>query len=81
MEWIKEKALKFMDETNGELFDDALAEDDGHLRDQMISLLDDKTSGLHDVTRRLFFLYKTYHEKIVQEEVLVPELGKIYEVR
>jgi hypothetical protein len=37
VEWIQEEALKFMDETNGELFDDALAEDGGRLRDQMIS--------------------------------------------
>lgn len=69
-----------MDETNGKLFDDALAEDSGHLWDQMISFLDDRTSGPHDVTTRLFFLYKTYYEKIVQEEVLVPEMGKIEEV-
>jgi hypothetical protein len=81
IEWVKEKALKLMDETNGELFDEALSEGDGHLWDQMISFLVDKTSGPHDVTTRLFFLYKTYYEKIVHEEVLMPELGKIYEVR
>jgi hypothetical protein len=80
MEWVKEKALKFMDETNGELFDNALAENNGHLRDQMISFLNDETLGTHDVSRSVFFVYKTYYEKIMQEEVLVPALGKMCEM-
>jgi hypothetical protein len=69
MEWVKGKALKFMDETNGQLFDDMFAEDDGHLRNKMISFLDEELSEAHDVTRRLFFLYKTHYEKIMQEDM------------
>jgi len=78
VEWIKRKALKFMDETNGQLFDDMLTENDCHLEDKIISFLDDEILGVHDVARRLFFLYKTHYEKVMQEEVLVPESGKIY---
>jgi hypothetical protein len=41
VEWVKGKALKFMEETNGQLFDDVLAEDGGHLWHKMISFLYD----------------------------------------
>jgi hypothetical protein len=79
LEWIKGKALKFMNEVDGQLFDDMLAEDDGHLRDEMTAFLDEEWSGEHDVTRRLFYLYKTHYEKILQEGMLVTELSKIKE--
>jgi hypothetical protein len=68
-----------MDEINGQLFDDMLAEDDGHLRDKLISFLDEELSETHDVTRRLFFLYKTHYEKIMQEDMLTTGPGKFRE--
>ncbi|XP_069678773.1 dynein axonemal heavy chain 10-like [Periplaneta americana] len=73
VEWVKEKALSFLDETDGKLFDDMLEENDGDLGDKIISFLDDEIRGGHNLERRLFFLYKTYYEKVVQEELLVPE--------
>jgi hypothetical protein len=79
MEWIKGRALKFMDEISGQLFDDMLAEDDGLLRDKMISFLDEELSEAHDITRRLFFLYKTYYEKIMQDDMRATEAGKVRE--
>jgi hypothetical protein len=80
VEWVKGKALKFMEETNGQLFDDMLAEDGGHLWHKMISFLDDDILGSQDVNRRLFFLYKTYYEKLVHEELVAPEEGKTCEI-
>jgi hypothetical protein len=79
MEWIKGKALKFMDEISGQLFDDLLAEDDGHLRKKMIAFLDEESSEARDVTGRLFFLYKTYYEKILQEDLRASKPGKVRE--
>ena len=76
IQWIKEKTLKLFGETDGHLFDDLLAENDGALEDKMISFLDGDIIGTHNLERRAFFLYKTYIEKIVEEEVLVPEEGK-----
>ncbi|PNF33091.1 Dynein heavy chain 10, axonemal [Cryptotermes secundus] len=73
MEWVKGKALKYMDEINGQLFEDMLADGDGHLRNKLMSLLDEELSEPHDVTRRLFFLYKTHYEKIMQEDKLAME--------
>jgi len=80
VEWVKRKSLKFMEETNGQLFDDMLAEDGGHLWHKMISFLNDDILGSQDVSRRLFFLYKTYYEKLVHEELVAPEDGKIREI-
>lgn len=80
LEWVKGKALKYMDEINGQLFEDMLADGDGHLRNKLISLLDEELSEPHDVTRRLFFLYKTHYEKIMQEDKLAMEPGKFREV-
>jgi hypothetical protein len=69
-----------MEETNGQLFDDMLAEDGGHLWHKTISFLNDDILGSQDVSRRLFFLYKTYYEKLVQEELVAPEDGKTCEI-
>jgi len=80
VEWVKGKALKFMEETNGQLFDDMLAEDGGHLGHKMLSFLKDDILGTQDVSRRLFFLYKTYYEKLVHEELVAPEDGKTCEI-
>jgi len=80
LEWVKGKALKFMEETNGQLFDDMLVEDGGHLWHKMISFLNDDILGSQDVSRTLFFLYKTYYEKLVHEELLAPEGGKTCEI-
>jgi hypothetical protein len=80
VEWVKRKALKFMEETSGQLFDDMLAEDGDHLRHKMISFLNDDILGSQDVSKRLFFLYKTYYEKLVHEELLAPGDGKICQI-
>jgi len=80
LEWVKGKALNFMEESNGQLFDDMLAEDGGHLWHKMISFLNDDILGSQDVSRRLFFLYKTYYEKLVHEELVAPEYGKTCEI-
>jgi len=80
VEWVKGKALKFMEETNGQLFDDMLAEDGGHLWNKMTSFLNDDVLGSQDVSRRLFFLYKTYYEKLVHEELVAPKDGENCEI-
>jgi hypothetical protein len=69
-----------MGETNGQLFDDMLAEDGGHLWNKMISFLNDDILGSQDVSKSLFFLYKTYYEKLVHEELVAPEDGKTCEI-
>lgn len=69
-----------MEETNGQLFDDVLAEDGGHFGHKMISFLNDDILGPQDVSRRLFFVYKTYYEKLVHEELVAPENGKTCEI-
>lgn len=80
VEWVKGKALKFMEETSGQLFDDMLAEDGGHLGHKMLSFLNDDILGSQDASRRIFFLYKTYYEKLVQEELVAQENGKTCEI-
>ncbi|KAK3924935.1 Dynein heavy chain 10, axonemal [Frankliniella fusca] len=73
LDWVKERALAFLDEEDEELFDDMLARNDGELEDRLLSYLDDDIMGAHDIGRKLFFVYKTYYEKIVKEEIVVAE--------
>ncbi len=80
LDWVKERALAVLDEDDEEIFDHMLARDDGELEDRLLSYLDDDIMGAHDIGRKLFFVYKTYYEKIVKEEIVVAEEGNIYDV-
>lgn len=76
LDWVKERALAYLDEDDEDLFDEMLSRNDGELEDRLLSYLDDDIMGAHDIGRKLFFVYKTYYEKIVKEETVVAEEGE-----
>jgi len=76
LDWVKERALAFLDETDEELFDEMMSRNDGDLEDRLLSYLDDDIAGAHDTERKLFFVYKTYFDKVIEEEIVVPEEGE-----
>lgn len=77
-EWIKERVVQFLGLPEGSYFDDMLAADDGELEDKLDAFLDDDILQIRDSHKKLFFVYKTSYEKLVDEEILVPQIGRFY---
>ena len=72
--WIREKVLTFLNEENSsELFDELLLEDNGKVEDNLAAFLNDEIFGPQDLHKRLCFFYKTYYDKIIEEEITIKE--------
>ncbi|CAG2057661.1 unnamed protein product [Timema podura] len=73
LEWMKQKVLTLMDEEDEQLFLDMLQHSEGELEYRMLAFLDDDIVLDKDLQKKIFYVYKTYYDKIVQEEKLIPE--------
>nr|CAD7416300.1 unnamed protein product [Timema poppensis] len=73
LEWMKRKVMTLMDEEDEQLFLDMLQHSEGELEYLMLAFLDDDIVLDKDLHRKIFYVYKTYYDKIVQEEKLIPE--------
>ncbi|XP_063229306.1 dynein axonemal heavy chain 10 [Bacillus rossius redtenbacheri] len=71
--WLRQRLLSLVDESDVELFENMLNQDDRSLRNQMEAFFDDTAQSNEDIHSKVFFLYKTYYDKMVQEEILVPQ--------
>ncbi|KAK6624941.1 hypothetical protein RUM44_011805 [Polyplax serrata] len=71
--WIRDKVLTFLNEDDPEVFNDLLVRDGGKVEDNLASFMNDEIFGPQDLHKRICFFYKTYYEKIIEEEVLVAE--------
>lgn len=80
-EWIKERVVQYLGLPDGSYFDDMLAADDGELEDKLDTLLDDDILLIRDSHKKMFYVYKTSYEKLVDEEILVPQIGKFYNLQ
>lgn len=76
IEWMKWKILTFFGETDENLFNDMLSQNDGELKVKLQKFLNGVITDMTDSEKRLIFFYKSYYDKIVEEEILVPELGE-----
>nr|CAD7578460.1 unnamed protein product [Timema californicum] len=73
LEWMKRKVMTLMDEEDEQLFLDMLQHKEGELEYLMLAFLDDDIVLDKDLHKKIFYVYKTYYDKIVQEEKLIPE--------
>lgn len=71
--WIREKVLTFLNEDNPELFNEMLLRDGGKVEDNLASFMNDEIFGPQDLHKRICYFYKTYYDKIVEEEIVVAE--------
>lgn len=79
-EWIKERVVQYLGLPDGSYFDDMLAAEDGELEEKLDTFLDDDILLTTDAHKKIFFVYKSSYEKLVDEEILVPEIGRFYTV-
>lgn len=43
--------------------------------DQIKNFLDDSLQGVQDLERRVFFIHRTFYDRMVEKEIIVMELG------
>lgn len=77
-EWIKEKVIHYLGLPEGNYFSDMLAADEGELESKFDMFLDDDIVDIQESHKKFFYVYKTAYDKLVEEEVLVPEIGNIH---
>lgn len=70
--WLKKKILTFFNETDEELFDQMLARNDNKVAKQIVPFIEEDSDSLD---RKLLIVFKTYYDKVINEEVIVPEEG------
>lgn len=73
-EWVKNTVTKFFGLSSDSYFEEMMMNSDD-LEDKLAFYLDDNFLEQDD-NRQFLFIYKTAHEKLVEEEILVPETGK-----
>lgn len=74
--WIKDRILTLVGLEAEEYFDDLMAANDGELDDKLEAFLDDDIFRTDEVDKKLFYVYRMPLERLVDEEILVAEIGK-----
>ena len=76
-EWIKRKVCDCLGleiTEDHDYFEDMLQAGDGELDDQLSAFLEDDISD-EESEKRLFSIYRTSYDRLVDREILVPEVG------
>lgn len=77
-EWFRNRSLTYLDEKNGELFDQMCHRNNKKIGRQLDEFLEDQITDSSDLNHKVFFIFKTYYDKVVHEEVIVAEKGILY---
>lgn len=74
-EWVKLRVTDCLGLPSESYFEDLMAANDGELEDLLTMFLDDDIIDQTDSHKKFFYVYRTPYEKLVDEEILVPEIG------
>ncbi|XP_065206673.1 uncharacterized protein LOC135836030 isoform X2 [Planococcus citri] len=72
-EWFKHRILSYFEESQSDLFDIFLKNDNNSVPNQLHQFLDNETNNAVNINTQVFIVYKTYYSKIVNEEIEVQE--------
>lgn len=75
-EWIKQKVTRYLGLPSDSYFEDLMAANDGELEYLLDIFLDDDIITQHESHKKFFYVYRIPYEKLVDEEILVPEIGR-----
>lgn len=75
-DWVVKTITKMFGLNSSHYFEEMVSNDE-ELEDALASFLDDDLMATTDLHKRLFYIYKTSYEKLVEEEIMVPEIGAI----
>lgn len=78
-EWIKERVMSFMGISDELFYDEMLAENDNELEKKLDVFLDNfqETPYVQSTENRLFYVYRTWCDRLFEEEIFVQELGNL----
>lgn len=78
-DWIKERMMSFMGIDSDIYFEEMMAENDGYLDEKLDHFLADDivSQSQDDLDKKIFHVYKTYCDRLFEEEVLVEEVGML----
>lgn len=74
-EWIKQQVVSYLGLPSGDYFEDMLSANDGELEFLLDAFLDEDVIAQNESHKRFFYVYRTTYEKLVDEEIMVPEIG------
>lgn len=74
-EWVKKKTLKMLGLKDDSYFNNMLASSQD-LDEKLSLFLDD--DFLRDEDREIFCIYKFSDEKLIEEEIMVPQIGNYF---
>lgn len=72
-EWMKKKTLKMLGLQDETYFNEMISRNE-ELDEKLSFFLED--DFFQDEDRQFFCIYKTSHEKLIEEEIMVPQKGK-----
>lgn len=75
-EWVKKKVTTIFRLKSDSYFEEMMSNNED-LEDKLASYLDDDFFA-RDGHKEYFYVFKTSHEKLIDEEILVPQIGKSY---
>lgn len=73
--WIRDRTLAMTGVHNHRLFQEMILANNGAVDDQLYKFLNENIPQT-EYDNRLFIVFKTYYDKIVDEKIIVRQLGK-----
>lgn len=76
-EWVKERMMAYMGIEDPMFFNEMLAENNGEIDRKLGMYLDNVEEGTrtHNLANRVFYIYRTWSDRLFEEEIYVQELG------
>lgn len=76
-EWIKQKVTDYFGLDSFDQFEEMMANEDNELEYELSNFLDEELDSETDSKKRIFYVYRTFYDKFIDQEIIVPEVGKI----
>lgn len=77
-EWVKERVLSYLGIEDDLFFDEMLAEKDRLLEKKLEIFLDAHEEQLpEEFEHKVFYVYRTWSDRLFEEEIFVQELGEL----
>lgn len=73
--WIRDRTLALTGVHNHRLFQEMILANNGAVDDQLYKFLNEHIPQT-EYENKLFIVFKTYYEKIIDEKIVVRQLGK-----
>lgn len=77
-DWIRDRMMAYLGVTDQMYFEEMMAENDGYLEKKLDIFMNNTVEAANpqeELEHRIFFMYKTWVDRLFEEEVFVQEIG------